>query len=73
MEFWRRRVEQGCACSVILIKLIQGTAYIPDFTSESTVELDVAVLSSNLDIVAHKLRSRDEVDRGGSNDNLCKS
>ena len=42
----------------------------PNFTGESTTELDIAVLRSNLNTVAHKLRGRDEVDGGRGNDHL---
>ena len=43
---------------------------IPDFTSEGTAGLDIAVLCGDLDTVAHSLRGGDEVDGRGRNDDL---
>ena len=42
----------------------------PDLSSEGTAELHVAVLCGNLYTVAHKLRSRDQIDGRRSDDNL---
>ena len=44
--------------------------YVPDFAGECPAELHVAVLCGDLNAIAHKLRGRDEVDGGGSNDHL---
>lgn len=42
-----------------------------DLTSEGTVGLVVDVLSGDLKALAEVLTGQEEVERGGSNDNLC--
>ena len=53
-------------CDAAVLELLSG-----DFTGEGTVGLVVDVLSGDLKALAEVLAGQEEVERRGSNDNLC--
>lgn len=60
------RVTEDGPCDAAVLELLGR-----DLTSEGTVGLVVDVLSGDLKALAEVLTGQEEVERGGSNDNLC--
>ena len=60
------RVAEDGPCDAAVLELLSG-----DLTGEGTVGLVVDVLSGDLEALAKMLAGQEEVERGGSNDDLC--
>lgn len=62
------RVAEDGPCDAAILELLGG-----DLTGEGTVGLVVDVLRGDLNVLAQLLAGWEEVERGGSNDDLCRA
>lgn len=62
------RVAEDGPCDAAVLELLGG-----DLTGEGTVGLVVDVLGGDLEALAEVLAGQEEVERGGSNDDLCRA